>query len=445
MNGSKRRRSRFLSGIAERLRSRDLGARIRATMPRFSSTGNARKLCGCGRSKWSGCPHPWYVDYTAPPTHPARSGQRFRRNLDQLIQFHPTNIAEAKAEAHRAIDAWLHGRDPAELQPTDRPTLARVLEAYRQRPGASAAEVGQGRVIARTVVNGRRFGDWRVIEITREAIEAYRRQRPRVAANRDLALLRAMFNWAVLAELVPATPFKVGTVAAVKLSREDPRTRRLQPGEEERLMVAARGLLPHLITAALETGCRLGELLSLQWEQVRGDLFLPAGKTKAKKPRRVPISSVLRAVVDARRNDPSGSALPPSGYVFGDEVGRRRRSIRGTWVATCKRAGISDLNFHDLRREAGSRWMDAGVPLATIQRWLGHHNISQTSVYLGASLGGDELDMERFEQRMGRVQPLTQNDLSGDPNGIERTRSDQNTAETTTTDPIGPVPTDVVH
>lgn len=70
----------------------------------------------------------------------------------------------------------------------------------------------------------------------------FRRQRPTVAGNRDLALLRAMFNWAVLQGLVPMTAFKVGTVSAVKLAREEPRTRRLQPGEEERLLLKAGGL-----------------------------------------------------------------------------------------------------------------------------------------------------------------------------------------------------------
>ena len=125
-------------------------------------------------------------------------------------------------------------------------------------------------------------------------VEAFRRQRPTVAGNRDLAMLRAAFNWAVLGGLVPATPFKVGTVSAMKLAREESRTRRLQPGEEERLLLAAQGSLRDLVIAALETGCRLGELLSLQWEQVRRNLFLPAGKTKAKKPRRVPIRTALR-------------------------------------------------------------------------------------------------------------------------------------------------------
>lgn len=29
-----------------------------------------------------------------------------------------------------------------------------------------------------------------------------------------------------------------------------------------------------------------------------------------------------------------------------------------------------DLHFHDLRREAGSRWLEGGVPLHTIRDWL---------------------------------------------------------------------------
>ena len=57
--------------------------------------------------------------------------------------------------------------------------------------------------------------------------------------------------------------------------------------------------------------------------------------------------------------------------------------------------------------------MDAGVPLATIQRWLGHTNIAQTSTYLGASLGADELAMQAFEKRVGRtVDPIVYVDLA---------------------------------
>jgi integrase len=285
----------------------------------------------------------------------------------------------------------------------DAPTLASVLDAYGQRPHGTPIDRYQRGPIVTTKVNGRPFGEWRAAEITRAMVESFQCQRPTVAGNRDLAVLRAAFNWAVLKGLVPSTPFKVGTVSAVKLQREESRTRRLQPGEDERLLLAARGGMRDLIIAALETGCRRGELLSLQWDQVRSDLFLPAGKTKAKKPRRIPISTVLQRVLDARRNDPAGEPLQPDAYVFGDEVGRRRRSLRTAWKLTCERAAIKGLHFHDLRREAGSRWMDAGVPLHMIQKWLGHANISQTSTYLAASGGGDADAMKAFEKATGRL------------------------------------------
>lgn len=55
------------------------------------------------------------------------------------------------------------------------------------------------------------------------------------------------------------------------MSAETPRTRRLEPGDEERLLKHAGPHLRALIVAALSTGCRIGELLSLQWHQIRYD------------------------------------------------------------------------------------------------------------------------------------------------------------------------------
>lgn len=156
----------------------------------------------------------------------------------------------------------------------------------------------------------------------------------------------------------------------------------------------------------------------------RAELFLPVGKTKTGRDRRIPISTVLRAVLQRRRLDPAGEALPSEAYVFRDEVGRQRQNCMTAWLATCRRANITDLHFHDLRREAGSRWMDAGIPLATIQRWLGHSNIAQTSTYLGASLGADEQDMRVSEERMGRVTPLPNVAVSAGSIGSEPIPSD---------------------
>ena len=388
-------------------------------MPRKSKTDNVRKICGC--TPWKTCAHPWYLDFQ-------RRNVRYRDNLDQLIGRHAPDFTAAKDEARRAIVAKLEGRDPKGLLPSDDPTVATLLAEYdREKPRKDRWQVGR---IVKTELRcptGRQpFGAWRVSAVTVETLTQFRRCRSLVAGNRDLNLLRAAFNWGVVRGLLPRSPFRIGDVPVIKMAREEARTRRLQPGEDERLLLAA-GRLQDLIIAAVETGCRRGELLSLQWHQVRftpGELFLPAVKTKTKRDRRVPVSTVLRQVLERRRADPAGHALPPDAYVFGDEVGRRRQSIKTAWMATCRRAKIADLHFHDLRREAGSRWMDAGLPLASIQRWLGHANISQTSTYLGASIGSDDRDMRYFEERIGRIAPLTQIDVFGGSNGSERLQSD---------------------
>jgi integrase len=40
-----------------------------------------------------------------------------------------------------------------------------------------------------------------------------------------------------------------------------------------------------------------------------------------------------------------------------------------------------NLHFHDLRHEAGCRWLEAGWPIHYVQEMLGHTNLSQTSTY----------------------------------------------------------------
>ena len=57
-----------------------------------------------------------------------------------------------------------------------------------------------------------------------------------------------------------------------------------------------------------------------------------------------------------------------------------------------------NLHFHDLRREAGSRWLEGRVPLSKVRDWLGHTNISQTSTYLSGTSETDADAMVQFER-----------------------------------------------
>jgi integrase len=73
-----------------------------------------------------------------------------------------------------------------------------------------------------------------------------------------------------------------------------------------------------------------------------------------------------------KRKSPNGEDFGLEDHVFGNAVGERLDSVKTAWRATCRRAGVADLHFHDLRREAACRWFEAGVPLHHIRDLLGH-------------------------------------------------------------------------
>lgn len=155
----------------------------------------------------------------------------------------------------------------------------------------------------------RSFGEWKLVEVNEAALWAYRTAREiktvlldkngkptrryvggSVTVNRDVQLLRRAFNWALAAMPgdVHVSPFKAGKPPKGLVSRESSRSRRLQEGEAERLLAACGASLRPLVEATLETGCRLGELLGLQWadvslRDVRPEPRLPAAKTKTRK------------------------------------------------------------------------------------------------------------------------------------------------------------------
>ena len=111
-------------------------------MPKPSKTDNVRKRCAC--RKWMTCSHPWYLDF-------AHEKIRYRDNLDKLTGRHAGDFQMAKDEARRAIQAKLDGRDPANLVPSDDPTLAQLLDAYlKERPRSNAAHAKWqvGRIVA---------------------------------------------------------------------------------------------------------------------------------------------------------------------------------------------------------------------------------------------------------------------------------------------------------
>jgi len=63
-------------------------------------------------------------------------------------------------------------------------------------------------------------------------------------------------------------------------------------------------------------------------------------------------------------------------------------------------------HFHDLRHEAGSRFVDGGMPVRYVKELLGHANIKTTDAYLNVTKTGLHETMRRFDESALRCNPV---------------------------------------
>ena len=85
--------------------------------------------------------------------------------------------------------------------------------------------------------------------------------------------------------------------------------------------------------AALETGCRRGELLGLRWGDVSltaKELTIRAENARDRDLRTIPISARLAAVLDMVKTDPAGRVYEATACVFG-LLGEPVASIKKAW------------------------------------------------------------------------------------------------------------------
>ena len=152
------------------------------------------------------------------------------------------------------------------------------------------------------------------------------------------------------------------------------RTRRLVSDEKERLLIAASSqrniYIASIIEFAIETGMRRSEILKLRWCDV--DLengFASLYDTKNGEDRRVPLT---RRSVELLRKLPH----------MNERVFLVSAScLRLAWNRARKKAGITDLRFHDLRHEAVSRFFEMGMSVPEVALISGHKDVRQLFRY----------------------------------------------------------------
>jgi len=112
----------------------------------------------------------------------------------------------------------------------------------------------------------------------------------------------------------------------------------------------------------------------------RGLITLDKGETKNDEPRSVPIlDGDMRDLLVAAKKE-RDEQWPQSPWVF-SRGGERIIDFRWAWDEACKRAGVPDLNFHDLRRTAVRNMRRAGIPQVIRMKISGHKTDSMERRY----------------------------------------------------------------
>jgi len=173
------------------------------------------------------------------------------------------------------------------------------------------------------------------------------------------------------------------------------RKRRLEPGEEAKLLdelgkSRQAAIVVPMVRLAIQTAMRQGELRALNWKDVKisektGTATLH--DTKNGEQRIVPLDATACAILSALPRPPKG------GLVFPVE----QQALRVIWELACKRAGIIDLRFHDLRHEATSRLFELGLDRIEAASITGHKTLQMLKDYT-------HLRAEKLATKLNRAQ-----------------------------------------
>lgn len=219
------------------------------------------------------------------------------------------------------------------------------------------------------------FKDMLLSKITPKDIEDYKIKRIEqvspATVNRELACLKHMFNLARKWKMTDDNP-----VHEVKFFSERKFVWHILTEEEaERLIEVASEHLKPIILVALNTGMRRGEILNLRWNDVDfAEHFIFLKETKSGIMRKIPMSGFVAATLKGIKRE--------SEFVFcnprtKEKIGDPKRSFK----TACRRIGVPDLRFIDLRHTAATYMVAGNVDLVTVKEILGHSKIETTMRY----------------------------------------------------------------
>jgi integrase len=259
-----------------------------------------------------------------------------------------------------------------------------------------------------------------------------------IAANRTLAVIRRMFNWALSRDIVGANPC-VAVKSPAKENRRDrvlsteeiavlwqaldrpapPRNRSKRDPAELEMSPAIRLALK----LQLATAQRKGEVIAAEWSEFDLDervWTIPAGRAKNGMPHRVPLSPLALAVLREIKGDtgprPGPAAEGSARWLFpspkpivgpnGEPIARpvTDLAVNHSMHRSREALGICDATPHDLRRTAASHMTSIGISRLVVSKILNHAEPGVTAVYDRHSYDAEKrAALEAWGQRLEKI------------------------------------------
>ncbi len=231
--------------------------------------------------------------------------------------------------------------------------------------------------------------------------------------------LGVMFSDAVENDLIPANPVK----RSVKCPKKAAKRERFLALEEQNQFSATikRDVnYPHFLFV-LQTGLRSSELRGLQWKDVdfqnrmihvRRNLVYNKIKKRftieslktGNSVRDIPMTQTAYEMLmemERRKNERKTVALEFANHVFLNMNGNPMRNRNYNWCLenACRRIGIEPISMHILRHTFATRCIESGMKPKTLQKILGHANISVTmDLYVHLTENEKIQEMKAFEE-----------------------------------------------
>lgn len=327
--------------------------------------------------------------------------------IAKIGEFPSMEIETARLKTAEIIQQIKDGINPfkEEPEPTKIPTLG---EFFYKEYAKTSAKTAKEQTIRNNLrffkLHCNEFKNKCLTEITRSELEEkqhfLRKNNGIHVGNGLIKLIRRIYNIAIDKEIINYNPTK-----SIRFFQTKSRDRFIQPEEMSRFMKVLSESDNHklrcYISLLLFTGQRSCNIKSLKWSHIdfhNNIMYLP--DTKNNESQRIPLTEQAMEILKElkeRRTDKRD-------WIFlGTGKSQHLETASAYWNDLLKKANITNLRMHDLRRTMGSYQAIIGSSLNIIGKSLGHKSLEATAIYARLDLKPVRESMQKATDEMYKL------------------------------------------